>query len=136
MKLVRDGRGTLIAIELAEAEMREMVALEATRTVLCGGPGEGAYSAEYRREFLGATQRYYALRADAMAPFLAAERLSRGETLDLQILKRKAQGKKEAVEVLERFRALEETLGDGILKIYVSRSQRYAAPPPSEGETC
>ena len=128
MKVVRDGKGTLMAIELSEAEMRELVALEATRTVLAGGP-QSAYSREARIEFLRAAQRYYDLPDEAVAPFVEAGELTRAQVLELQILKREGRGDAEAVARLKEFRALEAKLGDGILKIYVDRSQRYAMPP-------
>lgn len=128
MRLVRDDEGALAAIELADAEMRELVALEATRAILSGGPREGGRARERRLAFLSATQRYYGLSGEAMAPFTGAERPTAGEVLELQILKRASRGQAAAVEILQRFRALESALGEGILKIYVDRCRRYAVP--------
>jgi hypothetical protein len=112
LKVIRDEDGKLASIELDRAEMRELLAFEAT--CACMVPRS-------RRAFLEATMKQYAIPAEQMLPLIEKGVLSREDVWRLQVIKRTAAGEDRALEAIARLKRLEAELGRDVLHMYVDR---------------
>jgi hypothetical protein len=112
LKLIRDDDGKLASIELSRAEMRELLAFEATCACLIP---------RSRRAFLEATMRNYQIPTGEIVPLLEKKVFSREDVWKLQVIKRRAAGDEAALEAIGRLRQLEAQLGRDVLQIYVDR---------------
>jgi hypothetical protein len=112
MEVVRDDDGELAAIELTPVEMKELLAFEATCTCLLGrdsGP------------FLEDVRRHYDIPEGDMRPYFEKKSFERDDVWRLQILKRSAEGRYDAVHAIGDLRRLEARLGEGVLEACVER---------------
>jgi hypothetical protein len=105
------------ALRLTPAELREVLALEATWMCLAPRRLPG---------FLEATGRRYGISAEDLSFFLKKSGFNRSDVWRLQVLKRMAEGNARAVEILGRLHRLELRRGEGLLQAYV-RSRAAAA---------
>jgi hypothetical protein len=96
-------------VALSREGMRELLAMEATRSCLTPRP---------RRAFLEATMRNYRIPPEEMMPLLDRPRLTREDVWQLQILKRSAQGRSDSLVAIARLRELEAELGRGLLQAF------------------
>ncbi len=114
MNIVRGSCGELACIELTADEMRELLAFEAT----CFCLFEGAF-----RSFLEDIRKHYDIPEGDMLPYFQKQTFSRDDVWRLQILKRSAEARYQAVHTIGDLRRLESELGVGALQTYVDRNR-------------
>ena len=114
-----DGIEEIRRAGLGRQGLREVLAHEAACACLVPRP---------RRSFLEATMRNYRIPLRRMLPLLEKETFTREDVWELQMLKRAAEGDRQALELIARLRRLEPVVSAAQLRARLGRAQ-----PPVAG---
>ncbi len=114
-----DGIEEIRRAGLGRQGLREVLAHEAACACLVPRP---------RRPFLEATMRNYRIPLRRMLPLLEKETFTREDVWELQMLKRAAEGDRQALELIARLRRLEPVVSAAQLRARLGRAQ-----PPVAG---